>query len=721
MGRQQRGLRAALTTLTRNRMRKGQARVLFLAAASLPLFALPSPAPAQKHAGQQAEARREARPLPDVLKDAKIIDQMILEDLKAAGIRPNKPSKSPTFLRRAHLGISGRIPSLAETRRFLQSRDADRRRDLIEELIRSPGYDSHMFNYWADLLRIKTRLANRTSGEPYVAWVKEAIAKDMPYDQMVYEMLTASGAAHEKGNGATGYLLRDRGMPEASMANTVRTFLGTRLECAQCHDHPFDKWTQREFYEMTAFAGGLRYQATWAETERGEELKKKEARLREEGDRKGLQALRRIMRNATSGIAGSGTGLTRLPKDYMGEQGRPGTWVVADTIFGDSLYLPVQLPRERRDRRGRTREARNQRQVGKEIDSRSAYAGWLTASDNPRFTTVISNRLWKRVMGLGLIEPLDDLNDSTQPSHPRLMLHLEGLMRKVGYDLREFQRVLFHTELFQREASAAEALPGVKFNYPGPLLRRMSAEQLWDSMITLAMRDPDRSLVVGREQELGTAYDRFEELANMNAAELQERLDLEMLRNTDSKKYREMLDAQRAQQRQEQAEIRGLERELAKARRKRDKMGERRLLAELEQRGMSDPLSRPRISRDLRRASEIESPARPGHFMRQFGQSDREEIENADLDANVPQVLSLMNGFAEDRILRRSNSLLMRSLNMASRKEQKIRVAFLSTLNRPPTASEMKTWHRDFENEGEQAIQDLVWTLLNSNEFRFIQ
>ncbi|MHC5063060.1 MAG: DUF1549 domain-containing protein [Planctomycetota bacterium] len=695
-------------------MRKGKARVLYLIAATLLLSPLPLAAQ-----GQQ-EPRPEPRPLDEVLKDATAIDRLILEDLQAAGVQPNKKTKSPTFLRRAYLGIAGRIPSLAETRRFLQSRSSDRREQLIEELIRSPGYTSHMFNYWADLLRIKTRLANRTSGEPYIAWIKDAIATDMPYDQMVYELLTASGAAHERGNGATGFLLRDRGMPEASMANTVRTFLGTRLECAQCHDHPFDKWTQREFYEMTAFTGGLRYQASWNETDRGEELKKVEARLREEGDRKALQGLRRIMRNATSGISGSGTGMVRLPKDYKGEQGRPGTWVVADTIFGDSLYLPVQLPKERRVRRGRTREARR-RQVGREIDSRSAYAGWLTASDNPRFTTVISNRLWKRVMGLGLIEPVDDLNDETQPSHQKLMLQLEGLMRKVGYDLREFQRVLFHTSLFQREAAAEEALPGVKFDYPGPLLRRMSAEQLWDSMITLAVRDPDRSLVVGREQELERAFDQFEELADMSQAEIQERIDLEMLRNTDSKRYREILDAQRQARREEQQEIRQMERDLAKARRQRDKMDERRLLAELEQRGMPDPMTRPRVARDLRRASEIESPARPGHFLRQFGQSDREEIENADLDANVPQVLSLMNGFAEDRILRRSNSLLMRSLNMASRKQQKIRVAFLSTLNRLPTASELKVWHRDFENEGDQAIQDLVWTLLNSNEFRFIQ
>ena len=109
------------------------------------------------------------------------------------------------------------------------------------------------FHFWADILRAKDRLGNRMSGKPYVDYIKNFVASNRPYNEWVEEMLSSTGPMWERGNGGVGYFARDQGMQLDNMSNTVRIFLGTSLECAQCHDHPFDRWTQKQFYEMAAY------------------------------------------------------------------------------------------------------------------------------------------------------------------------------------------------------------------------------------------------------------------------------------------------------------------------------------------------------------------------------------------------------------------------------------------------------------------------------------
>ena len=187
------------------------------------------------------------------------VDELIDQHLASVGVTPPPAAPDETFLRRAYLDIVGRIPTNREADSFLRSTANDKRDALVHELIGSPGFVSHSFNYWADILRIKSILARRTSGEPFIHWIKEELEANTPYDEWVAELLSANGPGHAKDNGSTGLLLRDRDMPEDSMSNTVRVFLGTRIECAQCHNHPSDKWTQRQYFEMVAFMGDIDY------------------------------------------------------------------------------------------------------------------------------------------------------------------------------------------------------------------------------------------------------------------------------------------------------------------------------------------------------------------------------------------------------------------------------------------------------------------------------
>ena len=162
------------------------------------------------------------------------IDELIDDQLTSTDAKRNRESTDEIFLRRAYLDIIGRIPTIEETYAFIDSSDKQKRSKLIDKLLQSYGYVSRQFNFYADLLRIKTRV-RRVNGQPYIDFVKDSLESNKPFDQLVRELLTSKGAMLERGNGATGYFLRDQGMPEDNMSNTVRVFLGTRLELSLIH------------------------------------------------------------------------------------------------------------------------------------------------------------------------------------------------------------------------------------------------------------------------------------------------------------------------------------------------------------------------------------------------------------------------------------------------------------------------------------------------------
>ena len=477
------------------------------------------------------DKRNFQRPLhpQSLMANARYIDSLIETKLRSYNQRPNKPADDETFLRRTYLKIIGRIPSYSETKAFLSMRGSDKRSKLIDSLLLTEGYVSHWFHFWADILRAKDNLGNRMSGVPFVDYIREFIAMNRPYDEWVKEMLSSSGAYWEKGNGGVGYYLRDAGMQLDNMSNTVRVFLGTSLECAQCHDHPFDRWTQKQFYEMAAYtegAGNLR--------RRGEQnlntlnrLANTERRRLEQMEqpreaRQVRDAARDISDLVQVGLESMGRGKINLPNDYQYDNARPGEQLNAKTIFGLATELDSNFQAK---------------------GSRASYANWLASESNPRFTTVIVNRLWKEVFGLALIEPLDNMFDDTMAIHPELQLHLEKVMVALDYDLKEFLRILYNTQAFQRMSPAREVMSrdakdtimppevqwvvagpyqgnptrnSVPYFYQGPLVERMSGEQVWDSLVTLAYPDVDNR----KRRRPHNGYDNFVRYSAMSGDEL---------------------------------------------------------------------------------------------------------------------------------------------------------------------------------------------------------
>jgi hypothetical protein len=571
------------------------------------------------------------------------IDRLVEANYAKHQVRPNPLADDEAFVRRAYLEITGTIPTLKETRNFLAARDSQKRARLIDQLLNSPGYASHLYNYWTDVLRVTERLTNNVPGRPYAEWIKVCLETNKPYDKMVFEMLTAEGKIFE--NPAAGYILRDSGMPLDAMNNTVRIFLGTQIGCAQCHDHPFDRWKQKEFYQMAAFTAGVQTRRGARDPKTGKNVV---ASLREElktvdTSFDGGGKYNRFLQGNLMEVWENSNKL-RLPHDYDYANGKPGDMVPAKAIFDPPAQLsPGQSPRV-------------------------SFARWLTSPENPRFARTIANRLWKKVFGVGQIEPVDDMKDDSVAENPALMEHLTKEMVRLKFDMKEYLRIVLNTKTWQRECSTAEPAVDEPYHFPGPVLRRMTAEQVWDSFVTLAVHDPDEyQIEPARVQAKLLSVDLQQTTAEQLHARDQE------LREATSRK----------------------------AKQARDKPYQYKGLL-------------------LVRASELPIPAPPGHFLRQFGQSDHESTEAGSRDGNVPQVLQMFNGPITHMLLE-GKSKMFEQVTAERSTDARLDVIFLSILSRKPSASERQAAQAEIAKHDNAGYGNVIWALVNTREFLFVQ
>jgi len=585
---------------------------------------------------------------PAVQRAAAEIDRLLAASWQERGVKASPRLHDAQFLRRIYLELGGRIPSYDEARRFLASKVRTRRADLIDDLLESPDYVSHFYNYWADVLRLQERPQKKLIFEPYLWYVKHAIATNLPYDTWVHAMLAADGGLWE--NPAVGFQLRDEGMPLPYVDNTVRVFLGTQIGCAQCHDHPFDDWTQHQFYELAAFLSGTRMRANSSgrvnavgKVRPGDGESKLLMEARQRLDRP-IAFVRFVQANTTA-VSFHERPL-KLPHDYQYEDAEPLSVVSPHVLWGE-------VPSAARD-----------------ADRREQFASWLTAPDNRQFARTIANRMWKKVMGVGLVEPVDDFQPGNPPSHPEMLEHLTDEMLRLDFDLREFVRILVSTDTYQRRAVVHDPASGTPFRFTGPALRRMTAEQLWDSILTLVARNQWAA-------------------QRPTAADIAEAASIDVDKITFDAAY-DQFEAFLA--------------DYAPSRRMRQ------LQQTVGYRGQL-----------LVRASELPAPLPLGHFLRQFGQSDREAIEGSRTVATVPQILAMFNGPITHSMLEKGSVI---SDNVSAHlPREAVDVIFLSVLTHPPSVEDRRLAHEEVLTAETPAagLGNVVWALLNTREFIFIQ
>lgn len=787
-------------------------------------------------------AAPDPKPAIDPVAAAARIDELVLDGLKKEKLEPNADTSDEVFVRRVHLDLIGRTPTKSETLAFLESQDPDKRAKLVDSLIGSDGYISHQYNWFADILRSRTSISGNGqsvgAGMAYEKWIKDAVRANKPYNEIVYDLVTASGSSWR--NPAIGYYLRDFGMPLDNLAITTQVFLGTQIVCAQCHNHPFDSWTQMDYYHLAAFTYGMNgtnshpVQQAAMELAAQERAKASDAGGEENGEEIGKGKGKGKAKNKPKGqmvksenpYAGQDGDLRkaaseilfpvrfnniistdralRLPKDYQYDDAKPLAVVKPLTLFGQEAVLSESShPIE-------------------------AFGEWLTSPENPRFTKVIANRLWKRAFGLGLIEPVDDLKESSVAPNAPLMDYLEQLMRDLDYDLQTYQRILYRTKAYQREAALEEPVPGAPYYFAGPVLRRMSAEQIWDSLVAMTVADPDRpdqARILTGDKRLAEVqliaeaiYDQEPaqflknmrevvkiqaelslriEAAEKKVAEAREKGDPDLIKQAslEAREIKNELD-----QRIEEVVYRdGLQRKLNELKGKpavepaskvneptttgetSDLIAGARLMDEFAhsllanygtfEEGMAEVAGSERsgiiqelidamftgreaalrvereaaraaelaawkvkakedktayrnfdrIIRDrMKRASELNQPAAAGHFLREFGQSDRELIENASHDASVTQALAMLNGPTLSAVTNKY-SVLMRDMK-GEKFEDRLDTIYLTMLSRLPTDEEKAIFREAWAADPESGtVTGMVWTVLNTRQFLFIQ
>ncbi len=582
---------------------------------------------------------------------------------------PGPKTDDHEFVRRAYLELAGRIPTIEEAESFCDAKSSAKRGELIDDLLESPGYVSHFYNFWADILRLQERPSRDVWFEPYMAWVKESVAANRPYNEWVFEMLTATGRISE--NPAAGFQLRDVGTPLVYLDNTVRVFLGTQIGCAQCHDHPFDKWTQQDFYKLAGLTNGTRYSINQvlfgdmnmadgggsAESlsaaatrffknqddlvynvskinyERG---MAEEADEIDRGSRDYLQSMTKMVSNLDTEF--------RLPYDYRYDDAQP-----LDVIEPAVLWDEVPSA------------ARN-------ADKRTQFGAWLTSRDNRQFARTIANRMWKKMMGVGLVEPIDDFQEGNIPAIPELLEHLTDEMLRLDFDLREFVRIVASTDVYQRLAVEYDATAEEPYRYTAPALKRLTAEQLWDSLLTL--------IAVNE-----WAYQR------PTVAELAPGISIDI----SSVNYQQFVEAYETYK-QISNDFRGR-------------------LNSCTYKGLK-----------LVRASELPQPSPANHLLRQFGQGDRQAIQTARQVATVPQILTLFNGWMTHAMLEQGSVIYD---EVAKQKTMKgaVDTIFMAILTHKPTADMRRLAEQEIKQAENPAAGcgNLIWALLNTREFMFIE
>ncbi len=613
--------------------------------------------------------------LSEQKKHSDKIDQIIGNSLTANEIEVNAPISDEVFLRRVYLDIAGRIPTLEEYDQFMAMTESTRRNELIDQLLDSAAYVSNSFNYWADTLRATSSLAGVGDGANYINWIKDSIANNKPYDQFVREMLASEGAMYKPGNGATGWYMKDLNMPLDNLAQTMEVFLGTSMLCAQCHDHPKKKWTQMDFFKLAAFTHGTATNGVQVDQSLMNDIIAKVGKSDVPG--------KRHFRARYVGVYNSGTGDIKLPYDYQYDDGEPDQVIQAEVPFGPVINIDYESSNGAKERNEQFPFDKDEDFKGlTHVNSRATFADWVTSPDNPMFTKTIVNRLWDRVMGVPLIGDLLDLPSppegiETQSSrltderrkqlegvNPELTEFLISLMEELEYDQKMFLRVIYKSQSYQR--AATHQVEG-EYYFPGPVMKRLSAEKIHDSLLALRVEDPDASI-------------------KMESVPYHSRV------------YGELID------RDAQGMIDFAE-------------DEEEILEELKvgqegQRIFSEILNRSPLDA---RASEQRSPGTPGRMLEVFGQSSREAVDDASTESSIPQALKLMN-HADYSLEKTKPSGLYQRLNSEESLEERIQILYKAVLSRQATSSELSMVKRHTENGLELA--DIYWGLVNSHEFR---
>jgi Protein of unknown function (DUF1553)/Protein of unknown function (DUF1549) len=391
-------------------------------------------------------------PAPQIyarLPRANFVDEHVIGKLQELRILPAGRCSDTEFVRRAFLDIIGTLPTVEEARDFLLDRDLGKRAKLVDALLERPEYADYWGMRWADVMLVNRDPLFPKGGYNYDRWVREQFRRNRPYNEFAYDVLTAQGYTYR--DGAPNFF-RSVPTPTDATIAVSQLFLGVRLECAQCHHHPFERWSQDDFYHLAAYFARLR--------------------------RKGSTEYESIVYVGTSGeVKNPRTGevMTARPLPVATEAlgvGRQALGLTTDH------RPPTTDPPGNPPARGPTPNA----QGPQAADPRIELAEWVTSPENPFFARVAVNRIWEALMGRGLFEPVDDQRTTNPASNEPLLAALAQEFVAHHYDFKHLIRVIMASETYQRSGRINATNARDTRNYSRAYVKRMPAEVLMDAV-----------------------------------------------------------------------------------------------------------------------------------------------------------------------------------------------------------------------------------------------
>jgi WD40 repeat protein len=375
------------------------------------------------------------------------IDRLVAEKWKRMKIQPAELCSDHEFIRRVYFDLTGLPPSPQQVIEFVNDARAttEKRNELVDRLLVDPAYVDYWTNKWADLLQVNSKFLGTEGAQGFHTWIREQIAANVPYDQFVRSILTAAGSNRENPPAAYFKILRD---PELMMENTTHLFLATRFNCNKCHDHPFERWTQDQYYQIAAY---------FAQTGLSEDPASEGKRIGGSAV-EGSQSLYEVVSDRDNGeITHVRTRNITPPKfPYELQASTRGAGDLANSAA--AATSDPNAPR------------------------RTQLADWVASPANPYFASSYVNRVWGYLLGRGLIEPLDDIRASNPPSNPELLAYLERSFIESGFDTRQLMALICKSRTYQLSIESNEFNRDDTVNYSKAKAKRLPAEVLFDAM-----------------------------------------------------------------------------------------------------------------------------------------------------------------------------------------------------------------------------------------------
>lgn len=363
------------------------------------------------------------------------IDELVGQKWDRVKVVPSGLCDDATFLRRVTLDLTGLPPTSDDVRAFLADATPTREKRslVVDRLLSSEAAIDYWTNKWADLLQVNRKFLGVEGSQKFREWIRTAIAENRPYDEFVRQIITATGSNRE--NPAASYFKVLR-TPEDTMENTTHLFLGIRFNCNKCHDHPFERWTQDQYYEMAAYFARVDLQTD-----------------PESGDKR---------------IGGTAV-----------EGAKPLYEMVVDKADGDVVHArtgkitPPEFPYA------------VDCDIADEATRRQQLAQWMTDPDNPYFAKSMVNRLWGYLLGKGLIEPIDDIRAGNPPTNPELLNYLTDQFVASGFDINNTLREICNSRAYQLSVETNPLNEDDTLNYAHAMPRRLPAEVIYDAVHSL--------------------------------------------------------------------------------------------------------------------------------------------------------------------------------------------------------------------------------------------